>query len=194
VKKRNAAQFLAISLVPAFFLLGCCTEEWEGPREDPLLITPYVNASDMKDTLGDFLAIHHGLDFFPIEDDKPFQAAAPGRVTNVELFYNTISEVWQVNIWIKYNSVFTESYSFEPCSDIADANIQMDLILVSVGQMVNAGDEIGKLHMVGDGAHVHFGLLRNWVATCPYPYFEASARESILALDAVDHKMCDCHP
>jgi len=41
---------------------------------------------------------------------------------------------------------------------------------------------------------VDFGLLRDWEATCPYPYFEASARESILALDAVDGKMCDCHP
>jgi hypothetical protein len=146
----------------------------------------------MVDTAGDFSATHRGLDFFPIGDDRPFQAVAPGRVKSVDLFYNSIADVYQVNILITYNSAYTASYAFEPCSGIDDANIQMGMITVSVGQMVNAGDEIGKLHVVV-GSHLDFILLRDWEGICPYPYFTTEARESVLAL-SVEGRMCDCHP
>ncbi len=186
--------FLTIFTSILFFITGCCTEDWEGPRGDPSLITPYVNKTEMVETVGPFSAIHHGLDLFPLADLASFQAAASGRVERVELFHNPSPDVYQVNVMITYNSAYMASYAFEPCSDYDVGNSQLALITVSVGQMVNAGDEIGKLLKVVDGSHLDFGLLRDWVGICPYPYFTTEARDSILSLAVVDGRMCDCHP
>ena len=72
-------------------------------------------------------------------------------------------------------------YAFEPAVSGASAGTQQAaIILVSEGQVVVAGDVIGKLYQGAAGAHVHFGFFKDGRAVCPETYFSSSARESIL--------------
>lgn len=74
-------------------------------------------------------------------------------------------------------------YGFEPFSqNETDGRVQLDNIFVTSGQTLSQGDLIGKLYVVGDGAHVHFGLYKDGKTICPEPYFTPEAREAILTL------------
>lgn len=155
------------------------------------MITPYVNTSDMASINEAFSSDescpwgfeHNGIDFFPNGNLKPFQAVSSGVIEEVDLFQNDKTSNWQVNVIISHNSLYRVTYAFEPMSlDEEDGNIQMDNILVSVGQDVSQGDIIGYLHTRGSGAHIHFSLLKFWDAICPEPYFTSGARDSILFL------------
>jgi hypothetical protein len=54
------------------------------------------------------------------------------------------------------------------------ADIQYDL-LIADGATVAAGDILGSLLYVGDGAHVHFGLTEDYTWLCPMPFFTTAA-------------------
>jgi len=157
---------------------------------DISMMTPYVNAADIvavreafsTTTSAPWSFAHDGIDFFPATGTlKSFQAASAGTISRVDQVQNGSN--WQVNVGIQYNATFSLEYVFEPFSTSrADGDAQRADILVSNGQTVSQGQVIGRLHTVGSGAHVHFGLRRNGAAICPEPYFTADARQSVLAL------------
>jgi hypothetical protein len=160
------------------------------------MITPYVNETDMRQ-LQPFSSIenspwgraHYGIDFCATGNLKPFQAVCSGLVDKVELWLNPRNSYWQVNINIRFNSIYSVHYAFEPMSNVqSDGETQLNNILVSEGQTVSQGDIIGYLYTVDEEyAHVDFGLLKDWVRICPEPYFTSEAKDSILRLIHEDH-------
>jgi hypothetical protein len=154
------------------------------------MITPYVNETDMS-RAGPFSSSdncpwgyeHRGFDFFTTGDLKPFQAVCSGVVDMVELFLSPGNSYWQVNVNMRYDSIYSVHYAFEPCgNNQSDGQMQLDNILVSEGQAVSQGDIIGYLYSTPDpqNAHVDWGFYENGVAICPEPYFIPEARDSML--------------
>lgn len=177
------------------------------------LATPYVNESDMASANEAFSAdgstspwgfVHNGIDFFPIGNLKPFQAACTGVVNFVRLQQNNVTSNWQVNLIIicnpyvldpnigGYFSPIAVEYIFEPRSTVqTDGQTQFDNITIANGQAVSQGDVIGYLHAAGEGAHVHFGTIPLGsmlafgvpsIPSCPEPQFASEAKTSILNL------------
>ena len=116
----------------------------------------------------------------------PFQAVADGRVTTIHKFLNEGNNHWQVNVKIKYNSVFNVEYAFEPMSPLevyGDQQLALIEEFIYVGKEVIRGEIIGKLlSSQSDAAHVHFALRRYDESICPESYFTSDAQESILNL------------
>jgi hypothetical protein len=156
-----------------------------GPTAPPSnLITPYVNESDMTDIRDGFSSdkssspwdfVHDGFDIYPQGDLKPFQAVCSGRVH----WIYTGSE--QVIVMLACNSTFTAEYNFETQSP-QTGQTQLDNIIVVENQEVSQGDIIGYLYAPNENAHVHFTLHKNWIPSCPEPYFGLDARNSMLNL------------
>ena len=171
-------------------LVGCLCPD-ERADEDFMMITPFVNQSDMGPIMEAFSVDancpwgfgHRGIDFFSVQDLVPFRAVCPGEITEVKLWANDVSGNWQVNVSLEYNSTFSVEYAFEPMTNqSADGQTQLDNIFVSKGQDVQLGDLIGNLFFGANGTHVHFGVRENNDDICPELYFTASARDSIMQL------------
>lgn len=146
------------------------------------LITPYVNASDMTDIRQgvnsietDMWSIHDGLDIYPNGDLKPFHAVCDGRVHWIYVGDE------QVIVTLACNSVFSAGYNFET-QEPNTGHIQLANIQVTEGQQVSQGELIGHLYAPNVKAHVHFTLEKNWVFSCPTPYFSLEANNSMLDL------------
>jgi len=176
-----------LSILLALSLTACSC----GDGEDISMITPYVNETDVM-WVDPFSSSndcplgfeHSGVDFFPTGNLKPFQAVCSGRVDSVEL-WNHRGSNWQVKVNIRFNSVYSVHYGFEPFGDNqSDGQTQFDNILVSEGETVSQGDIIGYLYTAPDpqNAHVDFGLVKHGDRICPEPYFTPEARDSILRL------------
>jgi hypothetical protein len=180
----------------------------------PALVTPYVNELDMKEINAGFSSddnspwgfVHDGIDIYPQGDLKAFQAACSGIVDSVELRQAGVDSNWQVDVLIQcddyvpdpskggYFIPFSVDYVFEPMSNKKkDGRTQLDDILVGAGDNVSQGEIIGYLEVVGEGAHVHFGLLQfgssafsafgiTSIPLCPEPHFSTEANVSILNL------------
>ena len=54
--------------------------------------------------------------------------------------------------------------------------IQLDNILVEIGQEVVAGEVIGYLLRHRPSAHIHYMLQMNFEPVCPYKYFSPEAK------------------
>jgi hypothetical protein len=81
-----------------------------------ILVTPYVNESDMRKINGVFSTVttssphnmvHDGLDIYPHGDLKPFQAACSGRIEWMYTFDD------QVTIMMACDSTYSLQYNFE---------------------------------------------------------------------------------
>ncbi len=184
-----------------------------GDITPPPLVTPYVNESDMASINKGFSSdnssspwgsVHDGIDVFPKENLKPFQAACSGVVDSVQLRQADVASNWQVTVLIECNPYVPNTggyfpplsvdYVFEPMSNVlTDGQTQLENMAVVEGQAVSQGDVIGDLYVAGEGAHVHFGLLAfgssTWSALgvpsipfCPEPHFAPEAKNSILNL------------
>ncbi len=174
---------IAALLIAAFVFgsIGSSTAQTLAP-----LITPYVNESDMAaiqqifNPQPDVNAIdfslhfvHDGLDIRPTGNLKPFRAACSGRVHWVL----AIDDI--VNVMIDCDSTYTLEYNFEPQSAGTEPT-QLTHITVVKGQAVSQGDVIGYLYVANAAlAHVHFGVLKDWVPVCPEPYLDSGASNSI---------------
>lgn len=156
------------------------------PSDTITLITPYVNKSDMKQIKDVFSSdhtidppgrVHDGLDIYPTENLKPFQAVCSGRVQTIYTFND------QVTIFIACNSTYTAEYNFEAQAPDT-GQTQLDNIMVAVEQTVSQGDIIGSLYSAEniEAAHVHFSFHKNWIPSCPEPYFSQGDRDSIVEL------------
>ena len=161
---------------------------------DIKMTTPYVDAGSVSAVTQGFSTttdcpwgrIHDGIDIAPAYDMMPFQAVADGRVTTIHKFLNEGNNHWQVNVIIKYNSVFNVEYAFEPMSPLevyGDQQLALIEEFIYVGKEVIRGEIIGKLlSSQSDAAHVHFALRRYDESICPESYFTSDAQESILNL------------
>ncbi|MFC1816641.1 hypothetical protein ACFL0M_12075 [Thermodesulfobacteriota bacterium] len=149
------------------------------------MITPYVNESDMTEIRDSFSSdktsspqnrVHDGFDISPNGDLKPFQAVCSGRVH----WIYTGDE--QVIVMLACNSTYIAEYNFEPQA-ANTGQTQLANIPVIVGQTVSQGDIIGYLYAANlAAAHVHFTFNKNWVPSCPEPYFSSEAGNSMLNL------------
>ncbi len=185
-----------------------------GNPAPPDLVTPYMNELDMKEIKAGFSSddnspwgfVHDGIDIYPQGDQKDFQAACTGIVDSVELLQDAGDSNWQVDVLIQcdeyvedpddggYFIPFSINYVFEPMSNNQiDGQNQLGNIEVVEGQTVSQGDSIGRLDAVGEGAHVHFGVVQygssafqalgiTGIPICPEPHFSAGANTSILNL------------
>lgn len=182
-------------MVTAFIIAGCKKKEQEPMGiGDISMRLPYSSSSDIGMYTNGFSAttnapwgfVHNGIDLIPSTNLLPFHAAASGKVVELRLWRNDISLKWQVNVSIQYNSTYTGAYTFETFStNQSDGQTQLNNIPLSLGRFVSQGDLIGKLLMVGSGAHLHFGLIKNETAICPEPYLTTEARNSLL--DMIHH-------
>ena len=156
------------------------------------LVTPYVNESDIREIRDFFNAqysnipwgrIHDGLDIYPKDNLKPFQAACAGRVKKIY----KLDE--QVTLLIDCDSTYTIEYNFE-AQAANTGQIQFDNILITEGQLVAQGEVIGYLYSAENPvrAHVHFTLYNHAVPNCPAPHFTQAAHDSVLNLIAVAHQ------
>ena len=181
----------------------------------PPLAPPYLNESEMteiktgfssKNSISPWGVDHDGLDIYPQGDMKPFQASCSGVVDTVELRQADAESNWQLEVLINCNDYVADpdsggyfiplsvDYVFEPMSKLqTDGQTQLGNIMVVEGQAVSQGDIIGYLNAVGEGAHVHFALLRfgnsafsiygaTPVPLCPEPHFSAPGKDSIVKL------------
>lgn len=150
------------------------------------LTTPYKNEADIQHITNGFSSneklspsqwgyIHDGFDIYPVEDLKAFQAVCSGRVH----WMYTGSE--QVIVMLACDSTYTAEYNFETQSP-QTGHIQLDNIMVAVGQDVSQGDIIGYLYADNVEAHVHFSLHKDWIPSCPEPYFTPQAKDSMKEL------------
>lgn len=181
-----------LTLTTTFTALPPTATRTNTPTPAPIsLITPYVNSADFGPVREMFSStanapwgfVHGGLDFFPTGSLKPFQAAAAGKVSRIQLWANDKSGNWQVNVSIEIAPGTSIEYAFEPfTASQSDGKTQRDNILVTQGQMVAAGDLIGRLVMINNGSHVDFSFRKNGVFTCPETYFTPQARESVLGI------------
>jgi hypothetical protein len=184
---------IVLSIILALSLTGCSCDNGGDNGVDNggniSMITPYINETDVTG-LEPFSSsndsplgrVHDGIDFHATGNLTPFQAVCSGVVDSVELWQPV--EEWQVNVIVIFNSIYSVIYGFEPNSDIqSDGETQLANILVSEGQTVSQGDIIGYLYAAdAQNAHVHFGLLKNWIAICPEPFFTPESKDSILRL------------
>ena len=179
----------------------------------PPLVTPYVNESDMTEINAGFSSdnssspwdfVNDGLDIYPAEDLKPFQAVCSGIVDSVQLIEDGAQSNWQTEVLIEcdnyvfdpsmggYFSPFLVNYVFKTMSTVlVDGQTQLGNITVVEGQVVSQGDIIGYLYAANVDAHVHFGLLQFGalsyfglpsIPICPGPHFATDAKNSILNL------------
>jgi len=161
------------------------------PPPDFSMITPYVNKSDIPRVEPFVTAegvsgsptgwVHEGLDFGIDATDVPIRVAASGMVEIVELSKN--AENWQVSVLIVVTEDTSLIYGFEPFSSKkSDGQAQLDNILVSVGDEVTRGQELGRLLWGGEGAHLHFAVGQKTGNVCPEAFFTRQARRSVMRL------------
>lgn len=160
------------------------------------MVTPYITSTDIASINEAFSSTasapwgfaHNGIDFFPVANNTPFRVVSSGTVESIDLMQNNVTSNWQVNVRIRFNPTYATDHIFEPfTTSLADGQTQRATIAVSVGQPVSQGDIIGTLLVVGNGAHVHFGLNQNNTAICPEPFFTAAAKTSVLDLIHKNH-------
>lgn len=186
------------------FYSSVIVEVTEASAGDFSMLSPYINASDIRSIWPFSDETHRGLDFATNIELIPFRAAAAGIVENVELSENEFSGNWQVDVTIKFNETYSTFYAFEPfTTNQSDGETQLANITVSPGQSVAPGDIIGSLYTAGApgmGAHVHFGLFifipdGADPTECPEPYFTESTNLEILEIIQIEHpEAAVCNP
>jgi hypothetical protein len=150
------------------------------PGQDPSLNLPFTDSSHLEGIQG-FGQInptyyHNGIDFM-FNDTTQILAAYGGSILEVKFWYNDKGGHWQTNVRIQLNTQWTQESVFESWAvNQTDGQLQADAILVKAGDKVQQGQALGNLLHHGTGCHVHFGLLSNNNAVCPYTYFSAPAK------------------
>jgi hypothetical protein len=145
--------------------------------------TPFTSSAEVF-IRGQYSATHNGIDIFDAFStvEAEFRAVCGGTFTKTK-FHNGVGR-WQVNCMIVYDSNYIVMYAFEPFgadNDEAPADTQYGM-LIADGTTVESGQALGRLLYVGDGAHVHFGITKNFSWECPMPYFTTAASEEMLVV------------
>lgn len=151
------------------------------PEEAPIL-SFLVGNTDVLIKLDAFIwdnvsgFVHNGIDF-SINDTATIIASCNMTCNNKNLFYNSLGDHWQVGTSFTINEDYELLIAFESFAENETfGNIQLDAILVEIGQEVTQGELIGNLLYHRAGAHIHFMLSKNNEPVCPYLYFSAEAK------------------
>ena len=158
------------------------------------LTTPYYKISDMSG-VGPYSTnqqlsgyIHNGLDFMAANDLTEYRAITGGKVKEMKLFYEqSRSDTHpQINIIVEYDKHTMVVYTFEPYTlDMDVANRQLTLINVKEGDVIQAGQSLGKLIKTAPQSHVHVHISRDQKEFCIAPLFTESERTEMTAIAAV---------
>jgi murein DD-endopeptidase MepM/ murein hydrolase activator NlpD len=117
---------------------------------------------------------HNGIDLLTT-DRAPFFSCAPGRVEKV--IFNTGVGLPGTNyrIHIRVNRTVVVDYHFEINGSRPESE-QRACVFVAEGDYVRAGQHIADLIVLGDAAHVHFGIMEGErMDQCPLRFFSAQA-------------------
>ncbi len=151
------------------------------PPEAPILLFPVEN-TDVLITLDAFIwdnvsgFLHNGIDF-GINDTATIIASCNMTCNDKNLFYNELGGHWQAGASFTINEDYELFVAFESFAENETfGNIQLDAIIVEIGQVVTQGELIGNLLYHRAGAHIHFMLQKNNEPVCPYQYFSADAK------------------
>jgi hypothetical protein len=120
--------------------------------------------------------IHNGIDFM-INDTANIIAPCNMTVNDKSLFYNALGDHWQAGLSFEINDDFELFIAFESfAQNETFGNLQLDAIIVDIGQEVIQGQSLGQLLLHRGGAHIHFMLHKNFEPVCPYLYFSSAAK------------------
>ena len=168
-------------------------------NEDKLLpltsiSTPYYKISDMSG-VGPYSTnqqlsgyIHNGLDFMAANDLTEYHAITGDKVKEMKLFYEQSRNDThpQINIIVEYDKHTMVVYTFEPYTlDMEVANRQLTLINVKEGDVIQAGQSLGKLIKTAPQSHVHVHISRDQKEFCIAPLFTEAERTEMTAIAAV---------
>jgi hypothetical protein len=132
----------------------------------------------------DTVQIHNGIDFI-INDTANIVASCNMTVNDKSLFYNELGDHWQAGISCTINDAFELFIAFESfAQNETYGNLQLDAIIVEIGQEVTAGQLLGQLFLHEPDAHIHFMLHKNNEPVCPYLYFSSDAKATFDTLYA----------
>lgn len=158
------------------------------------LTTPYYKISDLSG-VGPYSTnqqlsgyIHNGLDFMAANDLTEYRAITGGKVKEMKLFYEqSRSDTHpQINIIVEYDKHTMVVYTFEPYTlDMEVANRQLTLINVKEGDVIQAGQSLGKLIKTAPQSHVHVHISRDQKEFCIAPLFTEAERTEMTAIAAV---------
>ncbi len=142
-----------------------------------------IGGQQFNSVTGD--TVHEGLDFkfnSPLATIiAPCNGVVVGITTHPIYLDNLI-----VDVEIRYNAEWSTFIAFEPYSpDPAIAAQQRSEIAVTLGQVVNKGDVLGRLVVPGDTEfpHIHWGLIRvgseGGIPVCGRDYLSAAQQEEL---------------
>lgn len=125
---------------------------------------------------------HIGIDFTGKMDTR-YVAVCDGEISSIKKYLMSGYGTWAITVNLKVNSTHEAIYVFEPdTSDDAIANLQLQKIVVEVGDKVTRGQLIGKLYAHGGFPHIHFAVSKNGEWVDPFPYFTEEAQKEIMEL------------
>ncbi|MFW9977811.1 MAG: M23 family metallopeptidase [Candidatus Thorarchaeota archaeon] len=163
----------------------------------------YTNQSDILNWNGGYSestncpwgATHNGLDFAFVNDSEVI-AAAPGLVEEIHWTDTGPTEnIYMIHVSIRFNESIQIGYVFEPwTTNSTDADRQIEMLEIEVGDWVAKGDTIGHFLAIGGGAHIHFAVY-DGEATCPRPFFSEDAYLELMSLVHSYHSDWElCYP
>jgi len=125
---------------------------------------------------------HVGVDFEGRMDTR-FCAVDNGSIAKIEKYIMSGYGSWAITVTLEINPVYSAIYVFEPdTTEESVANLQLQKLVVEVGDGVTAGQLIGYLYAHGSYPHIHFVVSENDVWVDPFPYFTENAQEEIMEL------------
>ena len=144
-------------------------------NDPPIFAFPVANTEVLAAIYGylwnETHQIHDGIDFM-INGTANIIAPCNMTVNDKGLFYNEIGEHWQAGLSFDINDDYELFIAFESfAQNETYGNLQLDAIIVDIGQEVTKGELLGQLFLHHNGAHIHFMLHKNSERVCPYLYF-----------------------
>ncbi|MHA1171323.1 MAG: M23 family metallopeptidase [Candidatus Heimdallarchaeota archaeon] len=149
-------------------------------NDPPILAFPVANTEVLAALYGfiwnETHQIHNGIDFM-INDTANIVAPCNMTVNDKSLFYNELGDHWQAGLSFDINDDYELLIAFESfAQNETFGNLQLDAIIVDIGQEVTQGQLLGQLFLHRNGAHIHFMLHKNHEPVCPYLYFSSAGK------------------
>lgn len=187
---------IAVVVFAGMFAFSRVQQDKEANKLKPFtaLTAPYFDIADMSQ-IGPYSSnnatagyIHNGLDFMAAEDMTEYRAISAGVVQKVEVFYDSSRNDTkpQVNVIVEHDKQTSVVYTFEPyIKDIDVANKQLTLMNVKQGDVIEAGQTLGKLIKTAPQSHVHVHISREQKEFCFANLFSETDQKAMIAKAAV---------
>ncbi len=213
MKKATKVTFLIIGIALSGFLVWAWLfSGWffsSGGRYDDHLLemgVPFESPADIHawnegysgSTACPWGFVHKGMDLF-FNNSAKVLAMAPGQVSEITFVEDPSNpaNMFFVKVSIQFNNSMFLRYNFEPwTSSRSDAEVQLGMIKVKVGDWVTKGSVIANFLSYHPSAHIDFSVDNTWDHTgrvCPQPHFSAAAYGEMMNLIHTYHaewEMC----